>query len=91
MDITRQVSPNIRLLDETLMHRLLPAGQTLNRFLSTNYATSWRVIRALFRTLFRKKLEKQKCKYFSGLRTQAVFERYKTYRLLVLKRDTSLV
>ncbi len=91
MDITRQVSPNIRLLDETLMHRLLPAGETLNRFLSTNYATSWRVTRALFRALFRNKLEKQKYKYFSGLRTQAVFERYKTYRLLVLKRDTSSV
>jgi len=91
LDITRQVSPNIRLLDETLMHKLLPAGQTLNRCLSTNYATSWRVIRALFRTLFRKKLEKQKYKYFSGHRTQAVFERYKTYRLLVLKRETSSV
>ncbi len=90
LDITRQVSPNIRLLDETLTHKLLPAGQTLNRYLSTNYTTSWRVIRALFRTLFRKKLEKQKYKYFSGHRTQAVFERYKTYRLLVLKRETSL-
>ncbi len=89
VDITRQVSPNIRLLDETLMHKLLPAGQTLNRYLSTNYATSWRIIRALFRTVFRKKLEKQKYKYFSGHRTQAVFERYKTYRLLVLKRETS--
>jgi SAM-dependent methyltransferase len=90
-DITRQVSPNIRLLDETLMHKLLPAGQTLNRYLSSNYATSWRIIRALSRALFRKKLEKQKYKYFSGHRTQAVFEHYKTYRLLVLKRETSSV
>jgi len=90
VDITRQVSPNIRLLDETLMHKLLPAGQTLNHYLSTNYVTSWRMIRALFRAVFRKKLEKQKYKYFSGHRTQTVFERYKTYRLLVLKRETSL-
>ena len=89
VDITCQVSPNIRLLDETLMHKLLPAGQTLNRYLSTNYATSWGIIRALFRAVFRKKLEKQKYKYFSGHRTQVVFERYKTYRLLVLKRETS--
>jgi len=86
-DITRQVSPNIRLLDETLMHRLVPAGQTINRYLSTNYARSWRFTRAAFRLLFRKKLEKQKYKYFSGHRTQAVFERYKTYRLLVLERE----
>ncbi len=86
VDITRQVSPNIKLLDETLTHKLLPAGQTINRYLSTNYAASWRVIRGAFRLLFRKKLEKQKYKYFSGHRTQAVFERYKTYRLLVLER-----
>jgi SAM-dependent methyltransferase len=89
LDITGKVSPNIRLLDETLTHRLLPAGQTLNRYLTTNYTTSWRIIRALFGIMFRKKLEKQKYKYFSGHRTQAVFERYKTYRLLVLKRDIS--
>ncbi len=90
LDITRRVSPNIRLLDETLMHRLLPAGQTLNRYLSTNYAFSWRIIRSLFGTVFRKKLEKHKYKYFSGHRSQAVFERYKTYRLLKLERETSV-
>lgn len=89
LDITRRVSPNIRLLDETLMSRLLPAGQTLDRYLSTNYRLSWRIIRSLFGTVFRKKLDKQKYKYFSGHRTQAVFERYKTYRLLVLERETS--
>jgi len=86
-DITRRVSPNIKLLDETLMHKLVPAGQTLNRYLSTNYAGSWRVMRSAFRLMFGKKLEKQKYKYFSGHRTQAVFERYKTYRLLVLERE----
>ncbi len=87
IDITRRVSPNIRLLDETLMHKLVPAGQTVNRYLSDNYAISWRLVRGLFRLFLGRKLEKQKYKYFSGHRTQAVFERYKTYRLLVLRRE----
>jgi SAM-dependent methyltransferase len=86
-DITRQVSPNIKLLDDTLMHKLLPAGQSINRYLSENYPTIWKIIKGIFKLFFGKKLAKQKYKYFSGHRTQAVFERYKTYHLLVLKRD----
>jgi SAM-dependent methyltransferase len=86
-DITRQVSPNIKLLDDTLMHKLLPAGQTINRYLADNYPTSWKLIKGLFKLFFGKKLAKQKYKYFSGNRSQEVFERYKTYHLIVLKRD----
>jgi len=86
-DITPQVSPNIKLLDETLMLRLVPAGQTLDRFLRENYPRTWGAIKSIFKLFFGKKIEKQKYKYFTGNRTQAVFERYKTYRLLVLRRD----
>lgn len=86
-DITAKVSPNIKLLDETLMLRLVPAGQTLNRFLTENYPLIWKTIKRIFNVFMGKKIAKQKHKYFTGNRTQAVFERYKTYRLLVLKRD----
>ena len=87
IDITKQVSPNIKLLDETLMLRIVPAGQTLDRYLRENYPRTWGVIKSIFKLFFGKKIEKQKYKYFTGNRTQEVFERYKTYRLLVLKRD----
>ncbi len=87
IDITRQVSPNIKLLDETLMLRLVPAGQTLDRYLRENHPRIWGLIKAVFKMFFGKKIKKQKYKYFTGHRTQAVFERYKTYRLLVLRRD----
>jgi len=87
-DITSKVSPNIKLLDETLMLRLVPAGQTINRFLTENYPLSWKMIKRIFSLFMGKKLAKQKHKYFTGNRTQAVFERYKTYRLLVLKRNS---
>lgn len=89
IDITKQVSPNIKLLDETLMLRLVPAGQTLDRYLRENYPRTWGVIKSIFKLFFGKKIEKQKYKYFTGNRTQEVFERYKTYRLLVLKRDAA--
>jgi SAM-dependent methyltransferase len=87
IDITKRVSPNIKLLDDTLMLRLVPAGQTLDRYLRENYPRTWGAIKAMFKLFFGKKIAKQKYKYFTGNRTQAVFERYKTYRLLVLQRD----
>ena len=86
-DITKQVSPNIKLVDETLTQKLIPAGQTINRYLTDNYPKIYGLIKKLFNLFLGKKLQKQKYKYFSGFRTQAVFERYKTYRLIVLKRD----
>ncbi|NOX75355.1 MAG: class I SAM-dependent methyltransferase [Gammaproteobacteria bacterium] len=86
-DITHKVSPNIKLLDDTLMLRLVPAGQTLNRYLTENHPCIWSLIKSVFKLFFGKKIEKQKHKYFTGNRTQAVFERYKTYRLLILQRD----
>lgn len=58
--------------------------------LSASFPILARIIRSLFGAVFRKKLEKHKYKYFSGHRSQAVFERYKTYRLLMLERETSV-
>ncbi len=86
-DITKKVSPNIKLVDETLTQKLIPAGQTINRYLTDNYPKTYGLIKKLFNLFLGKKLRKQKYKYFSGHRTQAVFERYKTYRLIILKRD----
>jgi SAM-dependent methyltransferase len=86
-DITKLVSPNIKLLDETLTLKLAPAGRTLDRYLTGNYPKTWKLLKSLFKLAFRKKLERQKYKYFSGHRTQTVFERYKTYHLIVLQRN----
>jgi len=87
-DITKLVSPNIKLLDETLTHKLAPAGRTLDRYLTDNYPKTYKLLKGAVKLAFRKKLERQKYKYFSGHRTQAVFERYKTYHLIVLQRNS---
>ncbi len=84
-DLTSRVSPNLELLNDFLMHRAKPAALTLGQYLSSNYPfTSW----LLFK-LMRKKLDKLNYKYFCGHRSKEVFERYKTYHLMVYRLAAS--
>jgi SAM-dependent methyltransferase len=82
-DLTARVSPNIALLDEWLTQRLLPASRSIDQFLLSRYPRLTR----LTKWLARHKLDRLRYKYFSGHRSQAVFEKYKSYRLLVLQLD----
>mgnify|MGYP001823247808 FL=1 len=84
-DLTPRVSPNIALLDEWLMQRLLPASQSIDSYLSGRYPWSTR----LLKWLTRRRLARLRYKYLSGNRSQAMFEKYKTYRLLVLRLEAS--
>ncbi|WP_028672040.1 class I SAM-dependent methyltransferase [Saccharospirillum impatiens] len=83
-DITANTSPNIHLLDLLLRERIGPAMGTLDHYLGERHG----LILKSVKWLFRKKLAKLKFKYLSGHRSQAVFERYKTYRRIVLKKAT---
>jgi len=80
-DLTRRVSPSIALLDEWLGQRLVPATTTLNTWLLDRHPFKTRVLK----WLLRKQLARFHYKYLSGNRSQAVFEHYKSYRLLVLR------
>jgi SAM-dependent methyltransferase len=82
-DLTARVSPNIALLDEWLTQRLLPASRSIDQFLLSRYPRLTR----LTKWLARQKLDRLRYKYISGHRSQAVFEKYKSYRLLVLQLD----
>ncbi|MAT50668.1 MAG: hypothetical protein CMK32_05740 [Porticoccaceae bacterium] len=81
-DITTRVSPTIALLDEVLRERIIPAVETTGIYLRGRHPWGTR----LLGWLLRKRWEKLRFKYLSGYRTQAVFERYKNYRLLVLRK-----
>jgi SAM-dependent methyltransferase len=83
-DITPRISPNIALLDEWLSQRLLPATRSIDTFLRGRYPR----LMPLIKWLARHKLERLRYKYLSGHRSQAVFEKYKSYRLLVLQLDS---
>ncbi|MGB5441451.1 MAG: class I SAM-dependent methyltransferase [Gammaproteobacteria bacterium] len=80
-DLTRRVSPNIALLDELLTGRLVPAAGSIDSYLKYAYPKTTR----LAKWLLRKKLARARYKYLSGNRSQAVFEKYKSYRLIVLR------
>ena len=79
-DITKRISPTIAMVDEVLMQRIYPALQTLSTYLEGRHRFGF----GIFKRLFRKKMDKLKFKYFSGHRSQAVFERYKSYHHVVL-------
>ena len=82
-DLTSLTSPNIRLLDDWLTQRGAPALETLDRYLGGR--RPW--LYGAFKWLFRRRLERLRYKYLSGHRSQAVFERYKSYRLIRLRLE----
>ncbi len=80
-DITRRVSPNMELVNDLLMNRIKPATLTIGCYIGGRYP----LLARLAMRLLRKKLDRVNYKYFSGHRSKEVFERYKTYRLLLYR------
>jgi SAM-dependent methyltransferase len=84
-DLTRRISPNLDLIDDVLLNKVKPVGETLGRYFRDNYpVASW-----IARKLLARKLGKANYKYFSGHRNKDTFERYKTYRLMVYASQPS--
>ena len=65
-----------------LTERVGPALETTGVYLRHRHPWGAR----LLGWLFRRRWQKLKFKYLSGYRTREVFERYKNYRLLVLRK-----
>ncbi len=84
-NLTTRVSPNIALLDKLLTERLVPAAGSIDVYLQSAYPK----MRRLVKWLLRRKLARARYKYLSGNRSQAVFEKYKSYRLIVLQRASA--
>lgn len=82
-DITHLVSPNLKILNDLLLNKVQPVLRTLADYLEGNHPRLFR----LARWLARRRLEKIAYKYFSGHRSQAVFERYKSYHLMVYRYE----
>ena len=82
-DLTARVSPNIALLDEWLTQRLVPALASVDEYL----LGTWPRLTGMLKWLGRHKLARARYKYLSGHRSQAVFEKYKSYRLLILELE----
>lgn len=80
-DITPHMSPNFKLLNDLLMIKTKPVLETCSLYLGSRYPKTW----GFLKWAFRKRWKKLNYKYLSGHRSPEVFEKYKTYRLVILR------
>jgi hypothetical protein len=71
----------MELVNDLLMNRIKPATLSVGRYVEGRYP----LLSRLALGLLRKKLDGLNNKYFSGHRGKEVFERYKTYHLLLYR------
>ncbi len=71
----------MELFNDLLVNRVKPATLAIGRYLEGCYP----LLAKLALRLLRRKLDRVNYKYFSGHRSKAVFERYKTYHLLLYR------
>ncbi|MFC1848739.1 class I SAM-dependent DNA methyltransferase [candidate division CSSED10-310 bacterium] len=83
IDITSQTAPNLDLIHDMLQSVGLPIWDMLVYYLNTNRP----LISRFLKWKFKKKIEKINKRYFSGERNAENFKKYKTYRLLLFRKN----
>ena len=81
VDVTLNMSPNMQIVNDVLVDRLIPFTNTLDKFLKNRHAKVYKFIK----WLGKKRISKMKFKY-SKHRNADNFEKFKTYRLIVLNK-----
>ena len=81
IDVTDNLSPNLKLKNEIITRRLIPFSDTFDKFMFARHKNIYRIIK----WLLKKKINKIKFKYSN--RNENNFKKFKTYRLIVLKKD----
>lgn len=85
IDITAQTAPTMDLLNDVLVNVGKPVTDSVIEFLTDRYPTIYKLVS----WKFREELEKINQKYSEGSRTAEEFKKYKTYRLLLYRKNTS--
>ena len=86
LDVTKNLSPNLALVNNILVDRLIPFSKSLDIFLTGKYKFFYKGLKFIFR----KKLENFQLKY-SHERNEENFQKFKTYRLFVLEKPNKLI
>lgn len=81
-DITEQIAPTMELINQLTMKVVYPSVLLLDEFLMSRYPLLYKMLR----WKFRKKIEKNRIKHFSGQRNPENFRKYKSYRLILLQK-----
>ena len=83
IDITEQTAPTMDLLNDVLVNVGKPVMDSVNEFLADRYPTIYKLVTWKFRD----ELEKVNDKYSGGSRTAEEFKKYKTYRLMLYRKN----
>jgi ubiquinone/menaquinone biosynthesis C-methylase UbiE len=82
MDITPQMASTFTVIDQAFNEVLRPVWNEA----TTAFSKTHPVWAACAKWWFRSRIDKFESKYLSRTRTAAMFEKYKTYRLMVFER-----
>jgi SAM-dependent methyltransferase len=83
LDITEETSPNIDIENRIFKEVVEPVADLLGQLLDSRYPLIYKVLR----WKYKRKIEKIHHKYFSGRRTAKTFKKFKSYRLLLYKKN----
>ncbi len=82
-DITHEIAPTMELVNQLTMKVVYPSVLLLGEFLKSRYPLLYKILR----WKFRKKIEKNRLKHFTGQRNPENFKKYKSYRLILLQKQ----
>ncbi len=82
IDITEQIAPTMTLINNLTMDVVYPTVQLVGGLLQSRYPWMYKFL--LWK--FKKKIEKNRLKHFTGQRNPENFKKYKSYRLILLKK-----
>jgi 2-polyprenyl-3-methyl-5-hydroxy-6-metoxy-1,4-benzoquinol methylase len=82
LDITEQIAPTMTLINNLTMDVVFPTVQLVGGLLQSRYPWVYKFL--LWK--FKKKIEKNRMKHFTGQRNPENFKKYKSYRLILLKK-----
>lgn len=83
IDITERIAPNLDLINEMMNEVGMPVWKLLQYSLDSNYP----LISKMLKWKYKKKIRTIEQRYFSGERNADNFKKYKSYRLLLFKKQ----
>ena len=83
LDITEETAPNRDIEDHILEEVVVPVTNLAGQLLDSRYPLLFRILK----WKYKRKIEKIRNKYLSGQRTAENFKKFKTYRLLLYKKN----
>lgn len=84
IDITDEIAPTMALVNQLTMTVVYPTILLMDEYLRSRYQLLYKFLR----WQFRKKIEKNRVKHFTGQRSPENFKKYKSYRLILLKKNS---